>query len=158
MNAVCTNFDVRCSSLYTLSGFMLCSQRIMESRIPPPAQPRREISGQQYRPVAPGWCRGSSILGVGPRHAPGICVDQTEHCAHLCSVRGLRVSPSRRQSRKRKERKGSAGRQTIRLTLLFLREKRCLCPTSQYLPFFAMQVRHERRSMWRIVDSFPQWF
>lgn len=90
----------------------LCCARNNESWNPafsPLERPRREISGQQYRPVAPGWCRGSSILGVGPRHAPEIRVDQTEHCAHLCSVRdcvSLRRGGSRESEKRAKETRG----------------------------------------------------
>lgn len=48
------------------------------------------------------WPRGDVgdrvFLGVGPRHAPGIRVDQTETLRSFVLGTRLRVSPSRRQS------------------------------------------------------------
>lgn len=138
-------------SLYTFQqGLCIrCSQqRIVEFSVPPRphTRPRREISGQQYRPVAPGWCRGSCILGVGPRHAPGIRVDQTEHCAHLCSVPRLRVDSVAAaavvKAKREKRKRGETDRPLD--IIILLRERNVVLARREraprYSPFFATCV------------------
>lgn len=135
----CARTSPQCSSSCT-SWFMLCSQqRIVESSVSPPAcaRPRVNvgISGQQYHLVAAVWCRGSRILGVGPRHAPGIRVDQTEHRAHLCSHE---VACLRRATAvvKAKERKSNTATNWPLDIIILLRERNvALSPSGIRVPW-----------------------